>query len=91
MRRPPAPTGLTAAAGVSSNSLSWTPRAGAIYYNVKWAATLGGPYRTIARGLTNTAYTSIGLAAATNFYVVTAWAMGGESTDSLPVTAIANN
>jgi hypothetical protein len=81
---PSAPTGLGATA-ISTNQidLSWTASGGATSYNVKRAAASGGPYTTIATGLTVTSYSDAGLAASTTYYyVVSAVNGGGESADS---------
>jgi cellulose 1,4-beta-cellobiosidase len=53
---PPAPTGLTATAGNGSVSLTWTASSGAETYDVKRSTTSGGPYATIAVGVTATTY-----------------------------------
>ncbi|MDB6019040.1 MAG: hypothetical protein JWR19_3529 [Pedosphaera sp.] len=83
-----APTGLTAAAvSTSQINLNWMASSGATGYNVKRAMVSGGPYTTIATGVTGTSYSNIGLAAATYFYVVSAVNAGGESADSTEVSA----
>jgi hypothetical protein len=80
---PAAPTGLTATAGHAQVSLSWTASSGATSYNVKRATVTGGPYTTIATGVTATAFTDTGLANGTTyFYVVSAVNAGGESPNS---------
>src|SRR5207248_1634753 len=58
---PPAPTGLTATAGNTQVSLNWATSSGATSYNVKSATVNGGPYTTIATGITATSYTNSGL------------------------------
>ena len=86
---PPAPTGLTATAASSSQiNLSWAASSGATSYNVKRATVSGGPYTTIATGVTGTTYNDTGLAASTTYYyVVSAVNTGGESPNSAQASA----
>jgi len=89
---PAAPTGLTATAGpgVKKISLSWTPSSGASSYNVKRSTVSGGPYTTIATGITTTSYTDMGLISGTTYYyVVSAVNSAGESTNSNQASATA--
>src|SRR5216683_7323066 len=80
---PAAPTGLAATAGNARVSLSWTASSGATSYNVKRATVTGGPYTTIATGVTATTFTDTGLANGTTFfYVVSAVNAGAESPNS---------
>ena len=80
---PAAPSGLTATGGNAQVSLSWTASSGAISYNIKRATVSGGPYTTIASGVTATSYTNTGLANGTTyFYVVSAVNATGESPNS---------
>jgi subtilisin family serine protease len=80
---PPAPTDLSATAGNASVSLAWTSSAGAASYTVKRSAAAGGPYATVASGLTAASYTDTGLANGTTYhYVVSAVNTGGESPNS---------
>ena len=81
---PPAPTGLTATAVSSSQiNLSWSASTGATSYNVKRATVSGGPYTTVATGVTATNYNNTGLAASTTYYyVVSAVNTSGESPNS---------
>jgi fibronectin type 3 domain-containing protein len=66
---PSAPTGLTATAGSSQISLSWTASTGAASYNVYEGTSSNGETGTaIATGLTATTYTVIGLANGTTYY-----------------------
>jgi fibronectin type 3 domain-containing protein len=86
---PPAPTGLSATAASSSQiNLSWTASSGATSYNVKRATVSGGPYTTVATGVTATSYSNTGLAASTTYYyVVSAVNAGGESANSAQASA----
>src|SRR5208283_556 len=81
---PPAPTGLTATAVSSSQiNLSWNSSSNATSYNVKRATVSGGPYATIATGVTATSYSNTGLTASTTYYyVVSAVNTSGESPNS---------
>ncbi|MCZ8520327.1 MULTISPECIES: endo-1,4-beta-xylanase [Paenibacillus] len=84
---PPAPAGLTASAGNAQASLSWSASAGAASYTVKRAATSGGPYTTVAAGVTGTSYTDTGLTNGTTYYyVVTAVNEAGSSPSTAPVS-----
>jgi fibronectin type 3 domain-containing protein len=84
-----APTGLTAVAVSESQlDLSWDAVIGAESYDVKRAAATGGPYTTIATGVTGTTYSDSSLTSETAyFYVVSAVATSGESPDSAEATA----
>ncbi|MEJ6979706.1 fibronectin type III domain-containing protein [Pedobacter sp. P351] len=85
---PAAPTGLTATAGNVQVALSWTASTGATSYNVKRATVTGGPYTTIATGVTTTTYTNTGLTNGTVYYfVVSAVSAAGEGTNSAQVSA----
>ncbi|XID92816.1 glycoside hydrolase family 6 protein [Paenibacillaceae bacterium WGS1546] len=84
---PAAPTGLTATAGNAQATLSWNASGGATGYNMKRATTSGGPYATIATGVTGTSYTNAGLTNGTTYYyVVSAANAAGESANSAPVS-----
>jgi hypothetical protein len=77
----------TAAAGAGL-TLSWSPAPGATSYRVKRATTNGGPYTTIATGITAASYTDRGLSGGTTyFYIVTAVNGSGESSPSAQVSA----
>jgi fibronectin type 3 domain-containing protein len=83
---PPAPTGLTAILGPNQVILSWTPSPAATSYNVKRATTSGGPYTTVASGITSTNYVNTGLAnGVTYYYVVSAFNAIGTGPDSAEV------
>jgi hypothetical protein len=74
-----APTGLaatpspgTASSTTGAVSLSWNAASGATGYTVKRATISGGPYTTIAEGLTSPAYTDTVTADGTTYYYVVA-------------------
>ena len=80
---PQPPSSLTATAGDAKASLSWPASGGAASYNVKRAATSGGPYATVASGVTATSYADTGLANGTTYYyVVSAANAAGEGANS---------
>src|SRR5215471_20841551 len=64
---PAAPTGLAATAGNAQVTLNWNASSGASSYNVKRSTTSGGPYTTIATGVTSTSFTNTGLTNGTTF------------------------
>jgi hypothetical protein len=81
---PSAPTGLGATA-VSTNriDLSWTASSGATSYNVKRSSASGGPYTTVATGVTSTSYGDASIPTlGAYYYVVTAISATGESAAS---------
>lgn len=81
---PAFPTGLSTAALSSTQvALNWNSVAGATGYNVKRAASSGGPYTTVAAGVTATNYTDTVVAGIMYYYVVTAVSGGAESPNSL--------
>lgn len=88
---PVTPVGLTAARITATQvRLDWSTAYGATSYNVKRSTSSGGPYTTIATGLTNTSFNNGGLTAGvTYYYVVSAVNPFGESGNSAQVTAIA--
>jgi fibronectin type 3 domain-containing protein len=67
---PAAPTSLTATAGNAQVALSWTASSGATSYNVLNSTTSGGPYTTVATGVSSTSYTNTGLTNGTTYYFV---------------------
>ena len=84
---PDTPGGLSALAGDSQVSLSWSASTFATSYDVKRADDFAGPYASI--GTTGTlTYDDLGLNnAQTYYYVVAAIGTGGSSADSSPVSA----
>ncbi|MCU0787904.1 MAG: family 16 glycosylhydrolase [Verrucomicrobia bacterium] len=85
--QPPAPSGLTATAGVSEATLQWNALAGASY-NVKRSLASGGPFTPLFSGLATTNCTDPGLTnGVTYFYVVSAVSLGCEGPNSAPVSA----
>jgi mannan endo-1,4-beta-mannosidase len=86
---PQAPAGLAASAGNAQAALSWNASAGAASYTVKRSTTSGGPYTTIATGLSGTSYTDMGLTNGTTYYyVVSATNSAGSSANSAQVSAL---
>lgn len=80
---PPAPSGLSATAGDGSAGLAWSPSPGASGYHVKRSTASGGPYLTVATGVTSNQFTDSGLTNLTDYYyVVSATNPAGESPDS---------
>ena len=68
--------------------LDWNSVDGATSYNLKRGTTSNGPYPTIISDLTTTNYSDANVTNGVNYYyVVTALGEGGESTNSLQVSA----
>ncbi len=81
------PTVLSAAAASSTQDLlTWNAVGGASGYNVKRSLTSGGPYTTIATGVTATNYTDTVSPNSKYYYVVSAVVGGVESINSLEAT-----
>jgi poly(hydroxyalkanoate) depolymerase family esterase len=81
------PAGLSVTAASSTQvSLSWGAVSGASSYNVKRSSTKGGPYTTIATGVTSANYSETVIAGMKYYYVVSAVSGSGESLDSLEAT-----
>jgi hypothetical protein len=84
------PSGLSAWWSGAKMVLSWWGSAYATSYNVKRATVSGGPYTTIASGITDLlTYTDSGMAKGTYYYVVTAQTASGESAPSAEKKAYA--
>lgn len=84
----PAPANLVAMATNLLINLKWNSVSGATSYNLKRGTTNGGTYPATFGGLTATNYADANVTNAVNyFYVVTALGAGGESSNSLQVTA----
>jgi len=85
---PVAPSGLRATR-LSGNqvNLGWNASAGALSYNLKRSTVSGGPYDTIASGLTVTEFGDTTVVPGLQYYyVVSANTANGESRDSTEVT-----
>jgi hypothetical protein len=77
------PASLTATGSMTQASVNWIPSSGATGYNIKRSLTNGGPYTTIAPGITGTNFFDMAITnGVTYYYVVTAINSYGESTDS---------
>jgi hypothetical protein len=85
---PPPPANLTATGGNTQVSLAWNASPGAATYRVYRSTTSGGPYGSLATGLTATTHVDATVANGTTyFYVATAVNAGGESPDSNQASA----
>ncbi len=69
---PAAPANLTATAGNSQATLTWSNSPGATGYIVQRSSTTGGPYTTVAGGVTTNSYTDTGLTNGLSYYYVVA-------------------
>jgi hypothetical protein len=79
---PPAPTGLTATAGNSQGTLTWSAAPGATSYNV-YRSTTSGSETLLRSGISATAFSDSGLTNGTTYYYkVTAVNSVGESAKS---------
>lgn len=89
MSAPPLPPfGLVAGAFGTRVNLQWSGVVNAATYNVKRATISGGPYSTIATGLTNTTYSDTNVIIGTTYYyVVSGSSTNGESVNSEESTA----
>ncbi|SFV17535.1 LamG-like jellyroll fold domain-containing protein [Pseudoduganella namucuonensis] len=84
-----APSGLTAYTAGGVVVLSWWGSAYATGYTVKRATTPGGPYTTVASGITDLlTYSDSGLAAGTYYYVVSASTPSGTTANSNEAKAV---
>jgi len=66
---PTAPTGLAAAVGNGTVTLTWNGTGGATSYNVKRSTVSGGPYTTVGT-VTTTSFPDSGLTNGTTYYYV---------------------
>ena len=82
----PIPSGLSAGAWNGEADLKWSPVSGATY-NVKRATTPGGPYSTIAGGVTSPTYIDTGLTNGTTYYYVVSAVKGAEGGNSAESSA----
>ncbi|MEK7951432.1 LamG-like jellyroll fold domain-containing protein [Luteolibacter soli] len=86
---PIVPTGLDAGPLGNKVTLTWNTSATAQTYKVKRATTSGGPYTTIATGLTATTLVDTAVVSGTTYYyIVTAVNTQGESAPSTEATAV---
>ncbi len=67
---PAAPTNLVAGGGNNLVNLTWTAPNFTITYNVRRSTTAGGPYTTIATGLTTASYVDTTAVNGTTYYYV---------------------
>lgn len=80
---PAAPTGLTATPGNSQITLGWVTPVGGTTFNIKRSTTSGGPYTTIASGVSGPGYVDTSVANGTTYYyVVSALDIAGEGPNS---------
>ena len=68
---PPLPSGLAAAPNAATQStIQWNAAAGATSYELLRSTSGGGPYTSVATGLTVPTFTDTGLTAGTSYYYV---------------------
>jgi hypothetical protein len=85
---PPATARLVATPGKRKIILNWDVSSGAQSYNIKRSAASGGPYTTVASGVTGDSYADTRVRpGVTYFYVVTAVNTAGESGNSNQASA----
>jgi hypothetical protein len=96
---PAAPTNFTTSPGNSQETLKWTASTGATSYVIQRSAIPGGPYATIATGVTGNSYVDSGLPNGSKYYYVAAASnangIGPQSTEASsvlmqPVAAVLN-
>lgn len=66
--------------------LTWNAIPGAVSYNIKRSDTIGGPYETIATGITGTGFSDPVAIGSEFYYVVSAMTSEGESFNSNEAT-----
>ncbi len=93
MNAPPLPPFNLLAGGFGTKvNLQWTGTVNATSYNIKRATTSGGPYTTLATGITGTTYWDNNVTMGTTYhYVVTASNAQGESPASNQATAVVSD
>jgi fibronectin type 3 domain-containing protein len=74
---PLAPPGVTATAGDTTVDLAWGAAGAGTAYNVSRATASGGPYTTIATGVTGLSYVDTALTDGTTYYYSVATTYGG--------------
>jgi len=84
---PSAPTNLTATGTNLLIKLKWNAVSGAASYNLKRGTASGGPYPTVFSGLIATNYSDAAVTNAVTYYYVVTAVSGGESANSLQVSA----
>ena len=85
---PAAVTGTTAAGGALNVQVAWNTVAGAATYSVERATVSGGPYYTVATGLTGTAFTDTKVGTGvTYYYIVSAVSADGAGDPSAQASA----
>jgi hypothetical protein len=85
---PAIPGNVSVTPGIKQITIKWSASSGAQSYNVKRSTVKGGPYSTIASGVTTTSYVDTGLVKkVTYYYVVSAVNACGESANSAQVSA----
>ncbi len=86
---PDQPKSVVAAAGTDRLVVSWAAVAGATSYNIHRATTSGGPYTTIATGVTSANYVDSQVSAGTTYYyIVDATNSSGTGPSSSEVAAV---
>lgn len=86
---PAAPANPTVTAGPGQARLAWTASPGATSYAIKRGTAGGGPYTTVASGVTATSWTDTKLPGGTiHHYVISASNATGESANSQEVAAV---
>ena len=87
---PGIPGPIIAAGSASENRLSWVAAFGASNYTVKRALTAEGPFTTIARNISTSAYVDSNIEPSKLYYYVVSAANGeGSSPDTLPTAVSA--
>ena len=88
----PLPPLVPTATAVSNDqvNVTWNPQTGATSYDVERSTTSGGPYTTIATGITSTSYTdtSVNLSSGAQYYYVVSAIVGGSQTAAGPQAAV---